>query len=103
MPLDYTFKIVKWQICMLHIFYHIQRRRDRHSLCYFLASWPLLSAQSTDNTHIGTGDNQTAGGDKHEDERQHIKDERENQDPCRHEQPYHPKWTPPRFLRIREN
>ena len=88
---------------MLHIFYHIQRRRDWHSLCYFLPSWPLLSAQSTDNTHIGTGDNQTAGGDKHEDERQHIKDERENQDPCRHEQPYHPKRTPPRFLRIREN
>lgn len=69
----------------------------------FFALLPFLSAQSTDNAHIGTGNNQTAGGDKHEDERQHIKDERENQDPCRHEQRYHPKWTPPRFLRIREN
>ena len=42
----------------------------------FFPPWPLLSAQSTDNAHIGTGDKQTAGGDKHEDESQHIKDER---------------------------
>ncbi|MXQ86882.1 hypothetical protein E5288_WYG019288 [Bos mutus] len=58
---------------------------------------------STDKAHVGTGDNQTAGGDKPEDESQHIKDEREYQDPCRPEQPYHLKLTPPRFLRIREN
>ena len=88
---------------MLHILYHIERRRDWHSLCYFFPSWPLLSAQSTDKAHVGTGDNQTAGGDKAEDESQHIKDEREYQDPCRPEQPYHLKLTPPRFLRIREN
>ena len=69
----------------------------------FFPSWSLLSAHGADNAHIGTGDNQAAGGDKPENESQHIKDEREYQGPCRHEQPYHRKLTPPRLLRIREN